>query len=75
MITGGAFIIGNPGLTVLLANPSGGFSRTDYPRSTPADDVVIGDFDGDGKIDLLLTNSPVSYATLFSGNGGGIFTA
>jgi hypothetical protein len=35
---------------------------------------VIGDFDGDAKNDLLLTNSPVSSATLFSGNGDGIFT-
>lgn len=72
--TGGAYIIGNPGLTVLLANPNGGFTRTDYPLSAPVDDVVIGDFDGDGKIDLLLTNSPVSSITLFSGNGAGIFT-
>ena len=72
---GGAFIIGDPGLTVLLANSNGGFSRTDYALSAPADDIVIGDFDGDAKIDLLLTNSPVSFATLFSGNGGGIFTA
>jgi hypothetical protein len=71
---GGAFIIGNPGFTVLLANSNGGFLRSDYPLSAPADDVVIGDFDGDSRIDLLLTNSPVSFVTLFSGNGSGIFT-
>ena len=62
---GQKFIIGDPGMTVLLANSSGGFTRTEYPLSAPADDVVIGDFDGDTKTDLLLTDSPTNHATLF----------
>ena len=37
--------------------------------------VVVGDFNGDGKADLALTNGAFGTVTVLLGNGDGTFTA
>ncbi|HZH33801.1 MAG TPA: Calx-beta domain-containing protein, partial [Pyrinomonadaceae bacterium] len=73
--TGGSFTGGTPGLVVLIANSTGGFTQTSYPVPAAPNDVTIGDFNGDTIKDFLVINSPNTAVTLFTGNGSGSFTA
>ncbi len=66
-------------VTILRGNGSGGF--TPFPGqpatvavgSTPHS-VVVGDFDGDGILDLAVANSASNTVTILRGNGSGGFT-
>jgi len=67
---------------VLLGNGDGSFgSPSNYPATYPipsAPDlqfVAVGDFDGDGKPDLMTANWADHSCTFLKGNGKGSFTA
>ncbi len=63
-------------LTLLLGNGDGSFTVVpgptvgDYPSQ-----VVTGDFNRDGKLDLAVVNSADGSITILLGNGDGTFTA
>lgn len=69
------FGLGN--VTVLLNAGSGDFSE---PASSPVDvgsgpeGIVAGDFDGDGTVDLAVTNTIDGTVTVLIGGGSGDFT-
>jgi VCBS repeat-containing protein len=68
---------GNPGVSIMLGNGAGGFgARASYGTIMPANstgDLVVGDFNGDGKQDLALGNTATNSATVMYGNGNGTF--
>jgi hypothetical protein len=59
-----------------IANPatSVSFSRTDYSAGTNPDAVAVGDFNGDGKLDLAVNDYGGNTVTILLGNGDGTFT-
>ena len=65
-------------VTVLLGNGAGGFSAAyGSPFSTGGNPafVAVGDFNGDGKLDLAIANSGSGTVTVLLGDGMGGFTA
>jgi uncharacterized protein (DUF2141 family) len=68
----------NGGVLVLLADGSGGFTsdpdRSFAVQRTPQS-VAVGDFNGDGKLDLVTANQGGDNVTVLLGDGAGKFTA
>ena len=65
------------GVTILLGNGDGTFTPTSGPAPTVGKQpqgIVAGDFNGDGKLDLAITNAADNTVTILLGNGDGTFT-
>ena len=68
---------GDPDVTVLLGNGDGTFTPT---AASPVTgflpySVVVADFNGDGKPDLVTANAGSNSVTVLLGNGDGTFAA
>jgi VCBS repeat protein/IPT/TIG domain-containing protein len=70
---------GGPGaVSILLGNGDGTLQPdVDYPGGSSPTTVAVGDFNGDGKIDLAVANSSfgTGSASIVLGNGDGTFQA
>jgi hypothetical protein len=66
---------GNPGLvSILLGNGDGTFqTHMDYPAGSFPYTIVAGDFNGDGKLDVAVTDLDSSQVTILAGVGDGTF--
>src|SRR5438046_858226 len=64
-------------VSVMLGNGDGTFrAKTDCPVGTQTQAVAAGDFNSDGKVDLVVTlNSPQFSLALLTGTGTGSFNA
>jgi hypothetical protein len=61
-------------LSILLGNGDGTFQpHVDYATGTGPFSVAIGDFNGDGKLDLVTANNVDSTVSILLGNGDGSF--
>ena len=68
---------GSNDVSVLLGNGAGAFTQpagSPFPVGTGPYSVAVGDFNGDGKADLVAANLGSNNATVLLGNGGGGFT-
>ena len=62
-------------VAVYLGNGNGTFRAPIKTKSTiPIDVILAGDFNGDGKLDLVVADSRGALGTVFLGNGDGTFT-
>jgi len=66
---------GRPGVvSILLGNGDGTFqNHTDYPAGWFPYTVIAGDFNGDGKLDVAVTDLDSNQVTILSGAGDGTF--
>ena len=66
-------------LTVMLGNGDGTFQPpVNYTVGENSKSVVVGDFNGDGKLDLAVANAanlPGNTVSVLLGNGDGTFQA
>lgn len=63
-------------VTVLLGDGRGGFSQakgSPFPAGRNPNDIAVGDFNRDGKLDLAFANHEEKYLTLLLGDGRGGF--
>ena len=68
---------GNNNATILLGDGKGGFTEakgSPFSAGHGANDIAIGDFNNDGKLDLAFANHEEKYLTVSLGNGQGGFT-
>ena len=66
---------GRPGLvSILLGNGDGTFkAHVDYPAGSFPYTIVVGDFNGDGNLDVAVSDLDSSQVTILSGAGDGTF--
>jgi hypothetical protein len=65
---------GNNQVSVLLGNGDGTFQpAVDYLAGYGARSVVVADFDGDGKLDVVTANNGEGTVSVLLGNGDGTF--
>ncbi len=63
-------------MTVLLGNGDGTFPfKLTYSVGNGPDHVAVGDFNGDGHLDLAVTNYSDNTVVVLLGNGNGTFTS
>ncbi len=74
------------GVVVLLGSASGAFTSSATIHESGATSVAVGDFNGDGKVDLAIatlntnlrdvstTYADISYISVYPGNGTGTFS-
>jgi len=61
-------------VSVLLGNGDGTFQpHADYPTDTWPSGLAIGDFNGDGKLDMAAGNAHSNTVSILLGNGDGTF--
>jgi hypothetical protein len=62
---------------VMLGNANGTFRpKVSFPVAGQAQDVAAGDFNGDGRVDLVVSLNDVTFSlSLLKGNGDGTFAA
>lgn len=64
-------------VTILLGDGKGGFTQAQgspFPAGRAPNDIAIGDFNRDGKLDLAFANHEEKHLTVLLGNGQGGFT-
>jgi type II secretory pathway component GspD/PulD (secretin) len=61
------------GSSAITGNPTGNFPRTDFSVGHSPNAVAVGDFNGDGKLDLAVANQGDNTVSILLGNGDGTF--
>ncbi|HEX7409016.1 MAG TPA: VCBS repeat-containing protein, partial [Candidatus Binatia bacterium] len=69
-------VVGSQGLTVFFGDGHGGFpNRVDLTAHTGPSALAVGDFNGDGKPDIIVANAGSNDVSIFLGNGQGGFSS
>jgi hypothetical protein len=62
------------GLVIILGNGDGTFRTPTFYSTGDVAGIATGDFNGDGLLDLVLTDNAQQNVVFFTGNGDGTFT-
>ena len=73
-ITGGNGFTGNGGLVILLGNGDGSFKAPVFHSTGDVGGIAMGDFNGDGLLDIVVTDRAQQNIISFLGNGDGTFS-
>ena len=65
----------SPAITILLGNGDGTFNPEPTPPSGQLEDLVVGDFNRDGNLDIAGINTATNSIQILLGNGDGTFSA
>jgi hypothetical protein len=60
---------------IAVSTPAVAFSKSDFATGASPSSVVTADFNGDGKLDLAVTNFVANTVSVLLGNGDGSFRA
>ena len=72
VVTANGVATGSHGVSVLLSNGDGSFQAAqNFATNTDPSAVVLGDFNGDGKLDVAATNRTANTLSILLGNGDG----
>jgi Bacterial Ig-like domain (group 3)/FG-GAP-like repeat len=66
--------VGNGGLVIILGNGDGSFAAPVFYSTGDVASIATGDFNGDGLLDIALTDRAQQNVVFFLGNGDGSFT-
>jgi hypothetical protein len=76
VVVNSAMYTGTPSLSVLLGNGDGSFQAAqNYAVGKDPDSLALGDFNGDGRADVVVTNDGSGTVSVLLGNGDGTFQA
>jgi hypothetical protein len=64
----------NGGLVIILGNGDGTFGAPVFYSTGDVSSIALGDFNGDGLLDIALTDGAQQNVVFFTGNGDGSFT-
>ena len=64
----------NGGLVIILGNGDGSFRAPVFYSTGDVSSIALGDFNGDGLLDIALTDGAQQNVIFFTGNGDGTFT-
>jgi hypothetical protein len=73
-VAGGNGFTGNGGLVIILGNGDGSFQAPVFYSTGDVASIAMGDFNGDGILDIALTDRAQQNVIFFLGNGDGTFT-
>jgi hypothetical protein len=73
-VAGGNGFTGNGGLVIILGNGDGTFQAPVFHSTGDVASIAMGDFNGDGILDIVLTDRAQQDVIFFLGNGDGTFT-
>ena len=68
---------GSNNVTILLGDGKGSFAEakgSPFPAGHSPNDICVGDFNGDGSLDLAIANHEATYLTVLLGDGLGRFS-
>lgn len=72
VVTANGVTTGSHGVSVLLSNGDGTFqTAANFVTNTDPTSIVIGDFNGDGKLDVAAANKTANSISILLGNGDG----
>ena len=64
----------NGGLVIILGNGDGTFQTPVLDSTGDVASISMGDFNGDGLLDIAVTDNSQQNVIFFTGNGDGTFT-
>jgi len=68
-------VTSNNTVSILLSNGDGTFTAAPSPATPNTASLAVGDFNGDGKVDIAAIDFGNNTVTILLGNGNGTFTA
>jgi hypothetical protein len=75
IVTANYYNISSDSVTVLLNNGSRSFTARNLDAGSSTTGVAVGDFRGNGKLDIVATNYSIQRVAVLLGNGDGTFGA
>jgi hypothetical protein len=76
VVTANGIVTGSHGVSIMLSNGDGSFQAPrNFFTGTDPTAIAVGDYDGDGKLDVAVSNGAANTLSILLGNGDGTLQA